>query len=248
MARASNRFAIYIAGGRLISMLAGFIMPLALVRVMSQFDYGVFSQFFTLYTSFYVICAMGIHTNLFYFCPNATKEDTDKYVSNTLFLLITFSIIAMAAMFLPFIRHFFIGGSELEKYGAAIVATIALAVPMNIVSPLNTTREDKWGALFFPGCVAFARIATIILATLLFHDLYHLFICLLIFQVIIGIIVIIYTTHKIKFKIDLQLIKLQLAYSLPFGGAVALQLISNYYDMHPFSDTCRLCNLCYCIP
>ena len=88
MAQGSNRFAIYLLIGRMFTMVASFIMPLVLVRFMSQSDYGVFSQFYTLYTAIYVILALGLHTNIFYFYPTATKEDADKYISNTTVLLL----------------------------------------------------------------------------------------------------------------------------------------------------------------
>lgn len=214
----------------MLSMVAGFIMPLLLVRFMSQNDYGVFSQYFTLYSAIYVIVALGTHTNIFFFCPSATKEESDRYVSNTLILNVLFGVVAGMMMFVPQIQHLLFGESELGKSADFIALSIALAVPMNIISPLNTTRQDKWGALLFPGGVAFARIATVVFAMLVYKDLHELFFWLVIYQFVIFAVVCIYVLTDIKFAIDYQLMKKQLAYSVPFGIAVALQLFSNYYD------------------
>ena len=146
----------------MITMVASFIMPLVLVRFMSQSDYGVFSQFYTLYTAIYVILALGLHTNIFYFYPTATKEDADKYVSNTAVLLLLFGLIGGAIMYIPPLQTAIFGNSELGKHIDFVIASIVLATPMNIVSPLNTVREDKWGAMLLPGFVAILRIVAVI--------------------------------------------------------------------------------------
>ncbi len=230
MAQGSNRFAIYLLIGRMITMVASFIMPLVLVRFMSQSDYGVFSQFYTLYTAIYVILALGLHTNIFYFYPTATKEDADKYVSNTAVLLLLFGLIGGAIMYIPPLQTAIFGNSELGKHIDFVIASIVLATPMNIVSPLNTVREDKWGAMLLPGFVAILRIVAVIGCTLVYNDMHELFRWLLFYQIFILAIVIVYSLYHVHFCFDWALAKKQMAYALPFGCAVTLQLFSNYYD------------------
>lgn len=211
-------------------MLAGFLMPVILVRLMSQENYGLTSQFLTLYTSIYTIAALGLHTNVFFFCPSADKEQSDKYITNTLFLLLLFGIISGLILIIPQITHLVFGDSELSKHSDLIIMSIALATVMNVVSPLNTIRQDKWGALLFPGLVAFGRIGTIIYCALVFHDIRQMFFWLFIFQCIITVSILLYTRLQSRFRLDFNLMKDQLCYSLPFGFAVALQLLSNYFD------------------
>ena len=230
MAQGSNRFAIYLLIGRMFTMVASFIMPLVLVRFMSQSDYGVFSQFYTLYTAIYVILAFGLHTNIFYFYPTATKKDADKYISNTTVLLLLFGFIGGAIMYIPPVQSALFGDSELGKHIDFIIAAIMLATPMNIVSPLNTVREDKWGAMLIPGVVAVMRILTVVGCTLVYNDLHELFKWLLSYQLFILVVVAIYSLRNVRFRMDWALAKTQMAYSIPFGCAVALQLFSNYFD------------------
>ena len=211
-------------------MGASFAMPLLLVRCMSQTDYGVFSQFFTLYSAVYAILALGLHSSLFYFYPSASAADRDKLVSNTFMILIVLGIIGCGIMYCPPIANAIFGNSVLGQYKVWILLSIAFATPMNIVSPLNTVRADKWGAMLIPGFVAILRIITVIACTLLFSDMNTLFKWLLFFQVFILGIVGLYTSRGVKLRIDWPLLKQQLVYSLPFGFAVALQLFSNYFD------------------
>lgn len=230
MAQISNKFAIYITLGRLITMLASFVMPLILVRFMTKSDYGVFSQFYTLYTALYVILALGQHSNLFYFYPSANKVERDKYVSNIFLLLLLFGFVGGILMYCPLISSFIFGDSVLGKYKEWIIVSIAFATPMNIVSPLNTVKEDKWGAMLLPGFIALLRIGTVIACTLVYNDLNQLFRWLFFYQLLIMGIVAIYSLYGVHFRIDGKLMKKQLVYSLPFGLAVTLQLLSNYFD------------------
>lgn len=226
----SNKFAFYITGGRILSMLAGFIMPVVLVRIMSQEDYGLTSQFLTLYTSIYTIAALGIHTNIFYFCPSAGKEKSDKYVANTLILLIVFGMLCGILLFIPPITNLVFGDSELGHHSDLIILSVALATIMNIVSPISTIRQDKWGALLFPGFIAFGRIGAIMCSVLMFRDIHQMFLWLFIFQCVISLTIIFYAKKETKLKCNIGMMKEQLIYSLPFGIAVALQLFSNYFD------------------
>lgn len=230
MAQISDRFAFWIAIGRIFSMLATFVMPLVLTRCLSIADYGVFSQFFTLYTVLYAMFALGIHTNLFFFYPNATIQRQNECVSNTLLLLCFTGILLGGTLFLSPIQGAVFGNSALSEYASLVIICIALAVPINIVAPLFSVKEDKIGAILFPALVAIGRILTIVVIAVFFHNLQWIMIGMVIFQLIITILSILYSLHTHKFSINLPFIKVQLNYSLPFGIAVALQLLSNYFD------------------
>ena len=230
MVQTSDRFAFWIAIGRIFSMLATFVMPLVLTRSLSVADYGIFSQFFTLYTVLYAMFALGIHTNLFFFYPNSSKQKQNECVGNTLLLLCFSGIILGGSMFLPPIRDAVFGDSALSKYASLVIICIALAVPMNIVAPLFSVKEDKISAILFPALVAVGRILTVVVIAIYFHDIQWIMIGMVIFQLIVTLLSILYSLHAHKFVINLSFIKTQLSYSLPFGMAVALQLLSNYFD------------------
>lgn len=228
MPRTSNKFALYIAIGRIVSMLAGFVMPLVLIRYMTQDDYGVFSQFFTIYSAMYLMLAMGIHTNLFYF--HSVPEYKDSCVANTIVLLLGACLISGLVFFLPCVQYLVFGDGELSQYGYIVALCVIFAIPMNVISPVFTVREDKWMAMLIPGAIAFARIAVAVAALLLCGSLRSVFEWLLVFQIVVFGGALAYSLHGGGLSLNKELMKQQLAYSLPFGGAVALQLFSNYFD------------------
>lgn len=230
MVQTSDRFAIWIATGRIFSMLATFVMPLVLTRYLTVTDYGVFSQFFTLYTVLYAMFAIGTHTNLFFFYPNASKENQDIYVSNTFSILAFLSVLSGIILIVPTIQQALWGDSALSEYKTYVIICIALAVPINIISPLFSVREDKVSAVAFPAFVAISRIMVIVVVAILSQDLHVIMIGMVVYQIVMTFLALWYSLSGNKFKIDWYIMKEQLCYSLPFGIAVTLQLLSNYFD------------------
>jgi len=230
MIKVSNRFAVWLATGRIFSMLVVFAMPLIMTRFLSQSDYGVFSQYFTLYMAFNVIFALGFHSNLFYFYPTANAEEKDEYVTNTLCLLLAMSVVAALIISSPFVADYLFGNSRIRDYSLLVTLSIALAIPVNMISPLLTVREDKWGAVFYPGLSALLRVGAITITALIWNNLYYIFISLIIYQVIILIWILFYTLRNNHFKIGKDKLRPQILYSIPFGLTVAIQIFSNYFD------------------
>ena len=230
MVHTSDRFAFWIAIGRIFSMLATFAMPLILTRCLSVADYGVFSQFFTLYTVLYAMFAVGIHTNLFFFYPNSSKNRQNECVSNTLLLLCLSGAIFGGIMFIPTVQNIVFGESALSEYSVWVIICVALAVPMNIVAPLFSVMEDRFGAIMYPALVAVGRIMVVVVIAVLLHNIVWIMIGMVVFQLVVLGFSVFYSLYTHKFVINNSFAKAQLSYSLPFGLAVALQLLSNYFD------------------
>lgn len=230
MERASNKFALWLAIGRILSMLVVFVMPLILTRVLPQSDYGIFSQFFTLYMAFNVIFALGFHSNLFYFYPTADERGKDEYVSNTLFLLLVMSLVSVGVLSIPFIGNRLFGDGALQNYSILAIFCIALAIPTNMVSPLLTVREDKMGAMLYPVLAAVFRVLAVVVAACIKNSLTVVFHALIIYQALILTWILYYTFRHHKIRPSREKVIPQLLYSIPFGITVAIQLFSTYFD------------------
>lgn len=230
MEQTSNRFALWISIGRITSMLVVFAMPLILTRYLSKADYGIFSQFFTLYSALYIIFGFGLTSNLFYYYPTANKDDKEKFISNSFFLMFLMGLVALIVLLLPFVQDSLFSDGELKEYKYFIIACVAMAIPMNIIAPIYTVRKDKLGALILPALVAVLRVGVIILCAIFFSNLYNVFTGLLVYQVCIFFLSYIYALKFKMIKINKTILKKQLVYSLPVGLTVVLLQLSQYFD------------------
>ena len=230
MPKASNRFALWLTIGRIFSMLVSFVMPMVMTRLLTQSDYGVFSQFFTLYLTLNVIFALGFHANLFYFYPTAEEKGKDEYVSNTLLLLLLMSLFSVLILSLPPFQGWLLGDGRLEDYSLLVVLCIALTIPNNMVSPLVTVREDKWGAVLIPGVFAALRLGAMVVAAILGRDLRSVFLALILYQALVLVWVFYYSFHRHRIRFNWGKAKGQIAYSVPFGLMVAIQMVTYFFD------------------
>src|SRR5437762_3331451 len=82
----SARPALLLMSGRAIAMLATFLVPLALVRIFDQTQFGTYKQLFLVYATFYGISQIGMAESLFYFLPRARSE-AGGYAANSLLAL-----------------------------------------------------------------------------------------------------------------------------------------------------------------
>lgn len=174
--------------------------------------------------------SFGIHTNLFFFYPNASKKRKNESVGNTLLLLCLIGIFFGVMMLWPQVQQLLFGESSLSEYKGLVILCIILAVPINIVSPLFSVREDKLCAVVFPALFAFLRILIVVVLGVVFQNIWNIMVGMVIYQLIMTVLAFLYSFRNDNPTVNWKFMKEQLCYSLPFGIAVTLQLLSNYFD------------------
>jgi O-antigen/teichoic acid export membrane protein len=88
---------IFLMVGRTIGTITSMVIPLILVRIFSQNDYGVYKFIFLIYANLVSILPLGMSQSLFYFVPYQDKKK-DVYVKQTfLFLLLAGMVILLVA-------------------------------------------------------------------------------------------------------------------------------------------------------
>src|SRR5690606_12488732 len=85
-ARSMFRPALTIMAGRTVGYAVLFLLPLVLVRVFDQEQFGTYKQVFLLYGTILNLAQVGMSESLFYFLPGAS-QDAGRYVSNSLLVL-----------------------------------------------------------------------------------------------------------------------------------------------------------------
>ena len=179
MGESSNSFAIYTATGRILAMLCNFIVPIFLTRVLSQTDYGIYSQFILLLTFTGSIFSFGLQSNLYYFYPPANDKKKKTLLGNTLILMITLSIFAFVFMEVPFLSRLFIKDEMLLQYIDIVGICVLLNVPTYILFPLFVIRKDKQTSVLYPSIEVFIKVLSTIILALIYNSIHAIFIGLL---------------------------------------------------------------------
>lgn len=228
-----NRIALYVAIGKIMAMLAQFIMPLFLTRYLTKQDYGLYSQFYLIFGFLLSILGMGIPSSLYFFYPKSSDQEKNSLVWGTYLMLIIVGMIGCGVFMIPQVSHYIINNESLEHYVLLISACVFLAMPSLMVDPLSVVRKDKLLAVFYHPLEIVCKIILVVVFALLFNSLTAIFHGVLILQFILFLLTFVYLIYHFRFSvggISFDLLKKQIAYSLPFGIAVIMNTFAGRFD------------------
>lgn len=235
MVKQTNHITVFIAIGKILAMVLNFVTPLFLTRFLSKGDYGIYSQFNTVFLFLGSIFGMGIQSNLYFFYPKATNYKTKSQLITTTFLLQSFiTILGLSLLLIPLVSNWLLGGKELQQYLDIIIITTWLYVPTRILDPLFTLRKDGNSSLLFPPIETIGKVVLIVATALVFGSIRSILVAVCLFQLGCFIYTFRYAIQAgMSFKgyrIDNKTVRQILSYSLPFGFAVILNTLSSRLD------------------
>ncbi len=234
MERRSNSFAFFTASGRILAMLAGFLMPLFLTRFLTQENYGLYSQFNVLLGFMSSMFSFGMQSNLYYYFPGSDIEKKKRLVGNTYFSLIVLALLAMTLLLIPQTQQWFIGRGKLLEFSKLVAIGIFFSVPVLLIHPLFVIKGDKKLSVIYPPAEALLRILIIVATSLVFKTIESILIAMVLYHIMQFIFVTIYSSwpyrkvHSSWF--EWRLLKTQFVYAAPFGFAVILNTVLGRFD------------------
>ena len=234
MSRRNNSFALFTATGRILAMIAGFLMPIFLTRYLTQENYGLYSQFNVLVGFMSSIFSFGMQSNLYYYFPNSDEQRRKALVGNTYFSMIVFAMVAFILLLIPTTAKLFIGSEKLMEFLLLVAIGIFFSVPIMLIFPLFVTRGDKTLSVVYPPVEALLRVGIIIGTALIFKTIEAILLSMVVYHVLQFVFVTFYASWPYR-KIngnwfDWELLKSQFSYAAPFGLAVILNTIFNRFD------------------
>lgn len=234
MTRRSNSFAAFTATGRILAMIAGFLMPILLTRFLTQENYGLYSQFNVLLAFVSSIFSFGMQSNLYYYFPGSNEKRQKALVGNTLFVMIALALLAMVVLLIPQTAKLFIGDGRLADFKGLIAIGVFFSVPILLVFPLFVTRGDKTLSVVYPPAEALLRVFIIIFTAVLFKSIESILLSMVIYHLLQFVFTTFYSSwpyRKTKGDwFDWELLKLQFKYAAPFGIAVILNTVFGRFD------------------
>lgn len=234
MSRRSNSFALFTATGRILAMIAGFLMPIILTRYLTQENYGLYSQFNVLVGFMSSIFSFGMQSNLYYYFPNSDERRQKTLVGNTWFTMVAFALVAFVLLLVPTTAKLFIGNEKLMEFSLLVAIGIFFSVPILLIFPLFVTRGDKTLSVIYPPIEALLRVGIVLGTAFVFKTIGSILLSMVIYHVLQFVFVTFYASwpyRKVKSDwFDWELLKSQFTYAAPFGLAVVLSTVFHRFD------------------
>jgi len=202
----------------------GFVLPLILTRLLPQAEFGTYKQVWLIVTTAYYMLQLGLAQSLYYFIPR--KDGRERawltHASVSLLTLGVFCAILLYAARLAIARQF--GNPELADFGPsmALIALFMIAsAPLEIsLTAEGRVRTASW-IIFLSDAV---RVTASVVPLLLGWGLRGFFAAYAVHGAVRFGLQCWFFFRRGRPTIDWKLFGQQLAYALPFGAAVLVDI------------------------
>ena len=229
--------ALLLMSGRTVAFAATFFIPLVLARVFDASQFGTYKQLFLIWGTIYAVAQLGMASSLYYFLPRQPRM-AGPYVANSLLFLAATGLCCLGALVIlaPKLGQW-LSNRELPQYLPWIGLYICLtmfAMALEIV--LVSRGRYLWAAASY-GISDIARAAAFIVPALLFRQLEWIPKGAVIMACLRAAITLFYFAREFRgnFRPDSALLRSQLAYALPFGMAVLVEILQTSLPQYAVS-------------
>jgi O-antigen/teichoic acid export membrane protein len=232
--------------GRSIAFAATFLVPVVLVRIFTQSEFGTYKQLFLIYSTLYLIAQCGMAESLFYFLPSAGQQG-GRYLANSMLVLAAAGLGCLALLVAAGPRlSVWLSNSELSRHMMWIGLFLVLMLISSVLEIAMIARGRYLLASAWYGTADMLRAAFLVVPVLLVRRIDALLIGAVVFAALrlVAGVVYIARTFEHDFRPDVAVLRRQLLYVLPFGGAILLEVfqanlhqyaVSYYFDARTFA-------------
>jgi O-antigen/teichoic acid export membrane protein len=212
--------------GRTLAFIATFFIPVVLARIFAPAQFGTYKQLFLIHSTAYFIAQVGMASSLYYFLPQAGQA-AGKYVANSVVFLGLAGIAGFGALVVaaPWVAKW-MSNPALVGYLWWTGLYLALMMFSASLEIVLISRGKYLLASVSYAVSDLGRAAALIAPVLIFRNLESL----LIGSVIVAALRLVaalgyfHWTFGRTFRPDGPVLREQLAYALPFGAAVLVEI------------------------
>ena len=231
------RPAFMLMAGRAVGFVVAFAIPIVLVRVFSQSEFGTYKQLFLIYTTLYAIAQVGMAESLYYFLPGGSK-DAGRYVSNALLALSLAGLACIGGLWgLSGYLGRWLNNPGLAPYIPLVGLYLLFMLAATVLEIGMTARKRHLHAFCAYALSDLSRAGLCILPVLMFGGLTALMLGSVAFAALRLGATVWYMRGEFagETRPDAALLKQQLAYALPFAMAILIDSLQSNLHMYVVS-------------
>ena len=228
---------LLLMSGRTLAFAATFFVPVVLVRIFDQTEFGTYKQLFLIFSTLYVIAQFGMAESLFYFLPQA-RHDQGRYVLNTLLVLAAGGLACLGFLVLARSKiSLWMNNSELSGYVPWIGLYLLLMIASAVLENVMISRKRYLWAAFSYGFSDLLRALALIVPVLLFRRLEWLLLGAVAFASVRLCAALYYLRYEYggELRPDTAALNKQLTYAFPFQIAVLVEILQSNFHQYAVS-------------
>ncbi len=137
-------------------------LPILLVRLFDQKQYGVYKQAFVVVQTTYSLLNLGVGLSAFYYMPRKTEGRSLVALNIVAFNVVAGAIPLVVLFLFPRVLGHIFGGPQLVPYARVIGWIMFLTITSAFLEVVATAMQDvKWSTVF----IVFAQLSRVVLMT-----------------------------------------------------------------------------------
>ena len=223
----TTRPTLLVMAGRTFGFLASFAIPLVLARKFTPAEFGVYKQVFLLYATFFGLAQVGMAESLYFFVPQ-DADRASRAVANAVAALVVVGAAAGIGLCLA-ARAIgrWMGDPALPAYIPALAIFLGLMLPAAALEIVMIARQRYTGSALVYGASDVVRSGTLAGPAMAGLGIGGVMEGAIAFAAVrcAALAGFIWREFGRTFRLDRRLFRTQLAYAIPFAGAVTLDVI-----------------------
>ena len=224
--------AFWLTASKFVGVVLNVGLPILLVRVLSQSQYGLYKQAFLVVGTAQSIANLGVGLSAFYYLPRHPEKGGQIALNILIYNFFAGLIPLLIAVFYPQILDIF-KSRELQSFAILLGVLSLITLTSSLLTLIPTALQDvKYSTIFVVG----SQVVKVIIsggAALIYRSVEALLVAAVITQ-ILSTIVLFWYLHK-RFgrfwgHVDWSFFREQLAYAIPIGAYGSLWVVQRYMD------------------
>jgi O-antigen/teichoic acid export membrane protein len=212
--------AFWLTLSRFVAAVFNIAIPILLVRLLSQSDYGVYKQVFLFAGTTVGLATFGVGVSAFYYMPRHPERGGQIALNILVYNAIAGLIPLLVLVLYPRALNLVFRSGDLQPYSVLLGILVMLILSGSVVESLPTALQDVRSSTTFIVGTQLARAILLLAAALFFHTVRSLIIASMLAALLSITVLLQYVYQRFgRFwtSFDLHFFREQLAYALPLG-------------------------------
>lgn len=218
------------------------VLPMVLVRVMNQAEYGLYKQAFLIVVTASSLLSFGVGISAFYFLPRE-KERRPQIALNIVTFNAAMGLGALLVLsFHPGLLSRLLGSPQMSAYARLVGCVIFLMIFSSFLELIATALQDVKHSTFFIVFAQFSKAVFMTVAAVWLHSVQALLYAAVLQGLLQSGVLLWYLYRQFGrfwLSFDWRFFRQQLGYAAPFGLTGALYTVQtdlhNYFISNKFS-------------
>ena len=230
-----TRQASWLLTARVAGYAFTFAVPLVLVRLLSQVDFGLYKQAFLVVATAQTILPLGVGMSAFYFLARERERQGGIVLNILLFNLVVGAVAWLVLAWFPDLLVRLFGDPQLVPHARLIGTAILVSVFASFLEVVATANQEVRHSTMFIMAAQLTRGVVMVVAALWFTSIAALLYAAVLQGLVQTAVLLWYLRSRFGaywMQFDRALFRTQLAYAMPFGLAGLVYTLQT--DLHQY--------------